>query len=391
MNKKMREIRTKIDEKINLAKSFAEDGENKDVAKAESILKEIDKLEKEFEVEEKLFNLEKANATPTAIEAIEIKSKDEQQKKERKTFASNVKKIAKGIMVEGVDENGGYAVPEDISTKIRHYRNSEFSLLNLVNVEPVSTDTGARTYQKKADVDGFIETDEAGDISEIDAPSYERIKWEVKNYTGFIPVSNQLINDSDANVERELVLWFGKNSRATANRLILNVINTKEEIAFNGIAGIKHALNVKLGQAYKSTSVIVTNDDGLDYLDNLVDANGRPLLNPDPTAPVNLQLRVGATVIPIKVLPNSVLKTNESKAPFIVGDIKEAITYWDREKMSILASQTATVGKINAFAQNLTILRANEREDVTFVDSDAIVNGYIDISAKQPDITPEGE
>ena len=156
-----------------------------------------------------------------------------------------------------------------------------------------------------------------------------------------------------------------------------------------GITGIKHALNVTLGQAYKPTSAIVTNDDGLDYLDTLVDANGRPLLNPDPTAPANLQLRVGATVVPIKVLPNSTLRTKENKAPFIVGDLNEAITYWDREKMSILASQTAAVGKINAFAQNLTILRANEREDVTFVDSDAIVNGYIDISAESPTVTPE--
>lgn len=389
MNKKMREIRTKIDEKIGLAKSLTEDGKNKDVAKAADIVKEIEALENEFTIEEKIFNLEKAKAIPEAIKAIETKEKEEQQEKERKAFVSNVKKIAKGIMVEGVDENGGYTVPEDVSTKIRHYRESEFSLLDLVNIETVSTDTGSRTYQKRGDVDGFVETDETGDISEIDAPSYERVKWDVKNYTGFIPVSNQLINDSDANIESEIVSWFGKNSRATANRLILAVINTKEAIDFKGITGIKHALNVTLGQAYKPTSAIVTNDDGLDYLDTLVDANGRPLLNPDPTAPANLQLRVGATVVPIKVLPNSTLRTKENKAPFIVGDLNEAITYWDREKMSILASQTAAVGKINAFAQNLTILRANEREDVTFVDSDAIVNGYIDISAESPTVTPE--
>ena len=127
MNKKMREIRTKIDEKIGLAKSLTEDGENKDVAKAADIVKEIEALENEFTIEEKIFNLEKAKAIPEAIKAIETKEKEEQQEEERKAFVSNVKKIAKGIMVEGADENGGYTVPEDVSTKIRHYRESEFS------------------------------------------------------------------------------------------------------------------------------------------------------------------------------------------------------------------------------------------------------------------------
>lgn len=397
MNRKMREIRTKIDEKISLAKSLTADGANKDVAKAESVLAEVDELEKEYAVEEKLFNLGKEKALPGAIAAIDEKKQKEQQNAEKKAFASNVKKLAKGVMVEGVDEDGGYTVPEDISTEIRHYRDEEASLLDLVNVESVSTDTGSRTYQKKGNVEGFVETDEAGNISEIATPKYERIKWDIKNYTGFIPVTNQLINDSDANIERELVIWFGKNSRATANRLILGAIAAKEAVAFNGLAGIKHALNITLGQAYKPTSVIITNDDGLDYLDNLVDANGRPILNPDPTAPAKLQLRVGATVIPLKVYPNSVIKSDGTKAPFIVGDLKEAVTYWDRQKMSILASQTASVGDINAFAQNLTLMRAIEREDVTLVDSDAFVNGYIDISAKQqtvapdPSVTPEGE
>ena len=54
MNKKMREIRTKIDEKIGLAKSLTEDGENKDVAKAADIVKEIEALENEFTIEEKI-------------------------------------------------------------------------------------------------------------------------------------------------------------------------------------------------------------------------------------------------------------------------------------------------------------------------------------------------
>ena len=377
MNKKMREIRTKIEEKINLAKSLTEDGATKDVEKAATILDEVDALEKEYAVEEKLFNLAKAEATPKALTAIDEKKQNEQQTEEKKEFLKNFKSLAKGVMVEGVDEDGGLTVPEDISTKIRHYREGAASLLDLVTVESVSTDKGSRTYQKKSDVEGFVEVDELGEIPEIDNPKYENVKWEIKDYAGIMPFSNNLKNDSDANIENEIVTWFGKNSRATANRLILKAIDTKEAVELQGLSGIKHVLNVILGQDYKPTSVIVTNDDGADYLDNLVDANGRPLLNPDPTNPTKQQLRAGANIIPVKVFSNNTIKSKDNKIPFIIGDLKEAVTYWDRQSMSILTSTTATVGKLNAFTQNLTLMRANEREDITLVDSDAFVNGYI--------------
>ena len=46
MNKKMRELLAKIENKQALAKGYAE-GENKDLAKAKEILDEIDKLQEE--------------------------------------------------------------------------------------------------------------------------------------------------------------------------------------------------------------------------------------------------------------------------------------------------------------------------------------------------------
>ena len=51
MNKKMRDILSKINSKKELAKSYM-DGETKDVEKASAILDEIDALEKEYAIEE---------------------------------------------------------------------------------------------------------------------------------------------------------------------------------------------------------------------------------------------------------------------------------------------------------------------------------------------------
>lgn len=183
--------------------------------------------------------------------------------------------------------------------------------------------------------------------------------------------------------------------------------------------GIKKVLNVDLGAAFKATASIVTNDNGLQYLDTLKDNNGRYLLSPDPAEPMQMRLAAGAAYIPVQVVPNTDLpnaeeyvqtkdkdvvagktyytkgsgtydpvvgptKANigtyyeiESRIPMIIGDLNEGIWYFDRAQRSIMVSTTAAVGDLNAFEQDLTIYRAIEREDVKTRDSEAFVNGYI--------------
>ena len=64
--------------------------------------------------------------------------------------------------------------------------------------------------------------------------------------------------------------------------MILEQIATKDVTAMKDLDDIKKALNITLGQAFKPTSAIVTNDDGLQWLDTLKDNEGRYLLQPDP-------------------------------------------------------------------------------------------------------------
>ena len=193
-----------------------------------------------------------------------------------------------------------------------------------------------------------------------------------------------MLEDSDENLVKTILEWLADESRVTRNNLILEAINTKAKKEIDGgIKGIKTVLNKELGQAFKSTSVVLTNDDGLDYLDNLEDKNGRPLLNPDPTSSTNLQLRAGATIVPIRVLPNDDMKSDGNKVPFVIGDLKEGIKLFDRKKTNIMTSNTAVVGSgidaINAFEDDCTLFRGIEREDVEVKDEKAFVNCYITV------------
>lgn len=287
-------------------------------------------------------------------------------------------------MSEGTLADGGYTVPEEISTMINEYRDAKFSLRSLVDVVPVSTKTGARTFKKRSQQTGFSLVAEGGAITQKQTPQFERQEWSVKKYAGYFPVTNELLADSDANITNTLVQWIGDESRVTANTLILTAIGTKAQTEFETLDDIKKALNITLGQAFKNTSSVITNDDGLQYLDTLKDGDGKYLLQPHPQNPMQLRLCAGATTIPVVVVPNSDLPTTSNKIPFIVGDLKEAVTYFDRQHMTITTSDVAVAGTFNAFENDLTLFRAIEREDVRIKDVNAFVNGYIDVTASAP-------
>lgn len=379
MNKKMREIMAKIQSKTSEAKSFLAE-ENKDIDKANELLAEVDALKAEYEAEKKVFELEKDINSPSDKDIIEGK-KNDQEIDELAKFAKAVRAIIQGKgLVEGVAEDGGYTVPEDIQTTVNKWADVDYSLLQDIDVVNVTTNKGARTYQAKTDADVFVDLDENGAITkEIEAPKFERVTYSIQDRAGFMPVSNDLINDSDANIIALVSEWLGKANVATSNAKILELIATKPQTELTDIDGIKSVVNVTLGQAYKNSAKIITNDDGLNYLDTLKDENGRYLLNPDPTNPAKLTLRCGNVVLPIKVLPNKILKTVDNKVPMIVGDLKSAIRKWDRQSMSIKASDVASIGSFNAYAMNMTLFRAILRDDYTKMDFDAIVNGYITV------------
>lgn len=440
MNKKMREILAQINAKTAEAKSFMEDGENKDVAKANEIMDQVDELKAEYEAEKRIYEAEKARGTEDAPQ-------DPEQVGEKATVSGEtiVAKEVRAIMApnkyaadkdlqESVDVSGGYTVPEDIQTKVNNWPEIVYSFLDDISVEPVSTNKGARTYQKKADTEAFVDLDENGAITKkITAPQFERVTYAIQDRAGFMPVSNDLTADSDANISAIVTEWLGRANIATANAKVLAILAahkhagqaTAAKIKIAGIDGIKKVVTVTLGQAYKTGAKIITNDDGLNWLDTLKDENGRYLLNPDPTDSAKLTLRCGTVVVPVKVVPNNAFgseveyaKTTDeaitegktyytrsgsagsyvytpvespavanignyyeatTKIPFVIGDLKAGIRKYDRQSMSLKASDVAVIGDFNAFAMNMTLIRAILRDDYKELDSDAYVYGYVEV------------
>lgn len=281
----------------------------------------------------------------------------------------------KAKLSQGTGEDGGYIVPEDITTAINELKNTVDSLEQYVTVEPVKTNKGARTLERRADSTPFAPLSEYGDpnaMAEINSPKFDRLPYEIEDYAGFLPVPNDLLADSDQALESYLRKWIAKKSKATRNHLILQALAGLSKVTFADHNAIKTALNVDLDPAFSVIANIFTNQDGFNYLDQLEDKNGRPLLQEDPQDATR-KLLFGR---PVVVLSNKTIATNVNKAPFIVGDLEEAIVLFDRQQMSI--DMTKEGG--NAWRTNTTEFRAIEREDVKVWDSEAVVYGELDIT-----------
>lgn len=240
-----------------------------------------------------------------------------------------------------------------------------------VTVEPVTTRSGTRLLEKNADMVPFSPVEELGNLPEIDQPKFTKISYSIVDYGGIMTLSNSMLNDSDQAIMSYVARWFAKKSVVTRNSLILAAIASLKKVDIDGLDGIKKVLNVTLDPMVSPGSIVMTNQDGYDWLDTLKDGTGRYLLQPDPTNPTK-KLLDGRPVVPFT---NRVLKTQKGKAPLIIGNLKEAIVLFDREQQSIASTDTGA----GAFETNSTKVRGIEREDVRKWDEDAVVFGQVTV------------
>ncbi|MDX7984837.1 phage major capsid protein [Bacillus velezensis] len=271
------------------------------------------------------------------------------------------------------EEDGGILIPEDISRTIKELkREQEQQLEQYVTVEPVATRSGTRMLEKNSDMTPFAVLEEMDEIAETDQPKFTKLSYKITDYAGILPLSNTLLQDTDQAIMSYVARWFVKKSITTRNALILSILDSLKKVQFKGLDNIKKTLNVTLDPAISAGAIIMTNQDGFDYLDQLKDGDGKYLLKDIPTEPTNRML-FGRRVV---VISNKVLKTVSGKAPMIIGDLKEAIVLFDRQQQSIASTDVGA----GAFETNTTKVRAIEREDVRLWDSEAVVYGQLTLA-----------
>lgn len=397
MNKKLREKLAAINAKKAEVKQLVDDNE---IEKAEAAKAELDKMQRAFNLLLSMEDEEEEEATAKAA-AGKMKEPEGSGKKPltldrltcaivnalgakvgRRKMSAEDRQIIKDSMTEGSEEDGGLTVPKDIRTKIKELRRSSDNLEQYVNVEKVDTMSGSRTIEKDADTTPWDEIDEEGEYDETQTPQFVSVPYKITKKGGKMLASLELMADTAENIMSYLTKWIAKKTRATRNAKIINcmeTITTGHEVAISDLDDLKDIFNTMLDPSIAASSGVWTNQDGYNWLDKLKDEEGRYVLQPNP-ADKTTDLLFGR--YPVHKLSNKALKTavdsgqHTNTYPIYCGDLKEAVTLFDREYMTVESSKEAGT----AWDKDQLAIKVRDRFDVQPVDKSAIIKGKVTIS-----------
>lgn len=313
----------------------------------------------------------------------------------------DAEKAVKTLTISGGDPvgtDGGFLVPIDFDNQVTLLLKEFVDLATLVSVENVNVNSGWRAVETTASRTKLSLIAEGTNIPYGQQPSFSRVDYQCKKYGDRIPISNELLADSSALISY-MAKWWTPKFILTRNALILAALNKLKHMPLTGVTdseqlkSLKTLLNVNLNTAHSKRATILANSISYNIIDNWVDANGRPMLVPDPKNPEfqRFKNRLVSYADPDEI-PN-VSVGDASYAPLYVGNLKNFGTLFNRNGVRVL---TTNIGG-NAWATDTTELRATCRMDFQVFDEDAVIYSGIaidgDTAAASADggLTPDTE
>nr|DAK31682.1 MAG TPA: major capsid protein [Caudoviricetes sp.] len=387
MTEKERELRQLMAEKQTHIQNLLADNR---IDEAESAAEELKAIRREFDIVQTMNDVvpaaapfggmpqqeEAKDVDTTHVFAQLLRNRHDSLSDTELSFAKSMAVRNAANMNEGAGEAGGFIVPTDEQTKINELKRALNPLSALVRVENVNTMSGTRVLEKASDMTPFASVAELAAIGEIDGPKFTQVKYAIKKFAGILPISEELLADSDQNLLAYVNGWLAKKTVATENAQILAVLKTLTKAPLTNLDGIKDLLNVTLDPTISLMSSVLTNQDGFNFLDKQKDTDGRYLLQPNPLdSTQKLLFGKPVTVVSNKVLPTDTSVASAKKAPVIIGSFTDAVVLFDRQATTL----TGTSVGGDAWKRDSYDVKAVTRIDVQKFDDKAVVFGELTI------------
>ena len=285
--------------------------------------------------------------------------------------------IRGAVMHQGTDPNNpadgdvGLIVPQDIQTRINEIQRQLNDLSQYIRVETVNTLSGSRVLERDDQMTPLQVVSEYGQIQELDNPQFIPITYRLVKRAGYLPLTSELLADTDQNIIQYVSDWIARKVVVTKNTLITGLLQGLQPTQLNNLDDIKKVLNVELDPAISLSSVIITNQDGYHWLDTQKDNDGRYLLTDDITQP-GRKLFKGR---PVVVVSNRYLPTTDETAPIFIGDGKQFAVLFTRGIYELASTREGG----DAWRRDTTELRVITRDDLVLWDSAAMVYGQLAI------------
>ncbi|CRV14329.1 phage major capsid protein [Staphylococcus saprophyticus] len=268
-----------------------------------------------------------------------LENKENQLSDEVKGFVEYLKsKGAKRDNVKSVDAQP--IIPEDIKYQPEELPETFVDLKKFVNVQPVTTAAGSHPILNPAQ-ETMVSVEELEKNPELAKPKFTDIDYKVKTYRGQIPVSQESLDDSEANLANIVAQNNARQAVNTTNKYIADVMKSFEAVNTANLDDIKEIINVEIDPAYNLS--LVVSQSFYQALDTLKDKNEQYLLKQDITSPTGTVL-FGR---PVFIIKDELFGNKGDKKAFI-GDLKYAVFFADRKQASVKWVENEIYGQVLA-------------------------------------------
>lgn len=271
---------------------------------------------------------------------------------------------SKGAKRDNVkSDDVGVTIPEDIKYIPEKEVKTVQDLSELVQKTSVSTASGKYPILKRANAK-FNTVAELEKNPELARPEFETVNWEVETYRGSIPISQEALDDSVANLTAIVSENINEQKINTLNEKIVDVLKAFNPTSISDVDDLKAIINVKLDPGYDRQ--IICTQSFYQKLDTLKDGNGRYLLQD------SIINTAGNTVLGmnVTVVRDDLLGENGDALAFI-GDVKRGVLFADRTDVSVQWIENEIYGKYLMGAFRFDVKQADKNAGffVTFEDA----------------------
>lgn len=363
--KNLRELRSLRAEQVEQAEKAVEAGKPEE---AQDALEEIKKLDERITaVEEEIKELtdKEKGSKDEASKEEPVKQEGEQrsmnqfkpsvnENKESTEYRGFMQYLkSKGQVRDGVKSvDADVIIPKDIVTQPVTLPETVVDLKQFTNVTAVKTAQGSYPVLESA-TEVMHTVEELEKNPDLAKPKFKQVDYKVATYRGAVAVSQESLDDSDADLAKIIADNNARQQLNTTNKAIADVMKTFTAKEISSLDGIKEIINVDLDPAYNLTLVVTQSF--YQELDTLKDKNGQYLLKQDITAPSG-QALFGR---PIAIVRDELLGAKGDKKAF-VGDIKHAILFADRVQSSVKWVDNDVYGQVLAIATRFDVKKAVE-------------------------------
>lgn len=307
-------------------------------------LKELDEETKATEIQEakpkeQQAQPEKQESTEPTSNTNPIDKKDKEEKRsmevilndKKETYTRSINQFirTKGEKRDGLTTVGAEAViPVDRITKPEKQPETVVDLRQHVGRVPVTTGTGSYPILR-ANKNKMISVAELAKNPALANPEFTKVNYEIDTYRGYIPVSQESLDDSDIDLGGLVAENIQRQSLNTSNAEIAKKLQTAPAKAVTTIDDLKDIVNVAIDPAYNVK--FIASQSFFNELDKMKDNDGRYLLQQDVTVASGYKL-LGREVV---VMADDVIGTKAGDKVAFVGDPSLFAKYFDRQQASV--------------------------------------------------------